>query len=42
MKGETLAKIMHTLERKYDCKFEFCDKLHTGKRIIEILSGSRR
>lgn len=42
MKGETLAKIMHTLERKYGCKFEFCDKLHTGKRIIEILSGSGR
>lgn len=42
MTGETLSKIMRTMERKYGCKFEFCDKLHTGKRIIEILSGSGR
>lgn len=37
--GETLANIMRTQERKYGCKFMFCDKLHTGKRIIEILGG---
>jgi hypothetical protein len=39
MSGETLSKIMTTMERKYGCKFMFCDKLHTGKRIIEILGG---
>lgn len=39
MTGETLAKIMRTLERKYGCEFMFCDKLHTGQRIIEILRG---
>jgi hypothetical protein len=39
MTGETLASVMHTQERKYGCKFMFCDKLHTGKRIIEILGG---
>lgn len=39
MTGETLSKIMRTLERKYGCEFQFCDKLHTGKRIIEILGG---
>lgn len=41
MTGETLAKVMRTQERKYGCKFMFCDKLHTGKRIIEILGGER-
>lgn len=39
MTGETLAKVMRTQERKYGCKFMFCDKLHTGKRIVEILGG---
>ncbi|WP_313132608.1 ERCC4 domain-containing protein [Anaerocolumna sp.] len=39
MTGETLAKVMRTMERKYGCEFLFCDKLHTGKRIIEILGG---
>lgn len=37
MTGETLAKIMRTLEKKYGCEFHFCDKLHTGKKIIELL-----
>lgn len=35
--GETLYKILSTLERKYDCSFEFCDKSETGKRIVELL-----
>lgn len=39
MTGETLSNIMKTIERKYGCKFMFCDKLHTGKRIIELLGG---
>jgi ERCC4-type nuclease len=37
--GETLARIMRTQERKYGCEFHFCDKLHTGKKIIELLGG---
>ena len=37
--GQTLYNILSTLERKYDCKFLFCDKKETGKRIIEILGG---
>ena len=41
MTGETLSKIMRTMERKYGCKFMFCDKLHTGQRIIEILGGDQ-
>lgn len=39
MTGETLAKVMRTMEQKYGCEFMFCDKLHTGKRIIETLGG---
>lgn len=38
--GERLYKILETLERKYECEFQFCDKKDTGKRIIEILGGS--
>lgn len=41
MTGETLAKIMRTMERKYGCEFRFCDKLHTGQRIIELLGGEQ-
>ena len=41
MTGETLAQVMRTQERKYGCKFMFCDKLHTGRRIIEILGGEQ-
>ena len=41
MTGETLSKIMRTMEQKYGCEFLFCDKLHTGKRIIELLGGDR-
>ena len=35
--GEKLYKILCTEERKYGCRFLFCDKKDTGKRIIEIL-----
>lgn len=38
MQGETLYKILKTQERKYGCRFEFCEKKDTGKRIIELLS----
>ena len=35
--GETLYKILETLQRKYDVEFEFCAKEETGNKIIEIL-----
>lgn len=35
--GETLYKILCTQERKYGCKFLFCDKSETGSEIIRIL-----
>lgn len=37
--GERLYKILSTLQSTYDTKFLFCDKAHTGKRILEILGG---
>lgn len=39
MQGEVLYKILCTLERKYGCRFLFCEKEETGKRIIELLGG---
>lgn len=39
MTGEVLYKILRTQERKYGCKFFFCDKEQTGSEIIRILSG---
>ena len=37
--GEKLYKILCTLQRKYQCRFIFCDKKETGKRIIKLLGG---
>ena len=37
--GETLYKILTTLQEKYGVRFEFCDKEETGKKIVEILGG---
>lgn len=39
MTGDVLYKILCTQERKYGCKFLFCEKKDTGKEIIRILSG---
>lgn len=35
--GETLYKILKTMQEKYGVVFEFCTKEDTGKKIIEIL-----
>lgn len=40
--GDTLYKILCTMQRKYGVEFLFCDKKNTGKRIIEILSDGQR
>lgn len=37
--GHVLYKILKTQERKYGCRFLFCDKEDTGKEIIRILRG---
>ena len=41
MQGDTLYKILNTMQRKYGVEFLFCEKKDTGRRIIELLgSGS--
>ncbi|MDD3338457.1 MAG: ERCC4 domain-containing protein [Lachnospiraceae bacterium] len=40
MEGDVLYKILCTMERKYGCRFLFCDKDETGSRIISLLSGA--
>lgn len=39
MPGEVLYKILCTLQRKYGCRFLFCEKDETGRKIIELLGG---
>lgn len=42
MQGEVLYKILCTMQRKYNCRFLFCDKEETGRKIIELLGGEVR
>lgn len=35
--GPQLAKMMRTMSDRYGIIWEFCDKKHTGRRIVEIL-----
>jgi len=37
--GSQLAKTMRTMSQDYGVIWEFCDKRHTGQRIIELLGG---
>ena len=37
--GERLYKIMKQLELTYGIEWQFCSKVQTGKKIIEILRG---
>lgn len=37
MTGEKLYQILCTMEQKYNCRFEFCSKEETAKRIIKLL-----
>lgn len=41
IQGETLYKILCTMQHKYGCQFLFCDKDETGSRIVEILGGGK-
>ena len=36
--GPQLQRTMQTMAEKYGIRWEFCDKYHTGQRIIEILT----
>ena len=37
--GEQLSKMMRTMSDRYGIIWEFCDKRHTGERIVELLGG---
>lgn len=37
--GTALVREMFRLEMAYRVKFEFCDPMQTGRRIMEILTG---
>lgn len=37
--GPRLFRIMHATANKYGFEWAFCDKAHTGKKIIELLGG---
>jgi ERCC4-type nuclease len=39
MQGDTLFKILNTMQNRYGVEFLFCEKKDTGKRIIELLRG---
>lgn len=39
MQGDTLYKILNTMQDRYGVEFLFCEKKDTGKRIIELLRG---
>lgn len=40
--GPRLFRIMHAMGNRYGFEWAFCDKVHTGKKIIEILGGERK
>lgn len=35
--GEKLYKSLMTIEKRYNVRFEFCNKKETGQRIVELL-----
>lgn len=37
--GVQLSKMMRTMSDRYGVVWEFCDKRHTGERIVELLGG---
>lgn len=39
--GPRLFRIMHAMSTKYQFEWKFCDKVHTGKKIIGILGGEK-
>lgn len=37
--GPRLYRIMHAMGNRYGFEWAFCDKVHTGRRIIELLES---
>lgn len=40
MRGSTMAKIITSLERDYDCRFEYVNPRYSARRICELLGVS--
>ena len=40
--GPRLFRIMHAMGNKYGFEWAFCDKVHTGRRIIELLESDEK
>lgn len=38
-KGDSLYRSLITIRDRYGVRFEFCDKRHTGRKIVELLSN---
>lgn len=39
--GETLYKILHTIQWRHNTRFLFCQKEETGKKIIDLLKNGK-
>lgn len=39
LSGETLYKILKSIEERHGCRFLFCEKEKAGAKIVELLSG---
>ena len=37
--GVTLYNILHTMQKKYNIEFRFCNKCDTGREIVRLLEG---
>ena len=37
--GPRLFRIMHAMGNRFGFEWAFCDKIHTGQKIIELLGG---
>lgn len=40
MRGSTMAKIIHSMERDYGCRFEYVNPRYSARRICELLGVS--
>lgn len=41
-KGDSLYRSLITIRARYGVRFEFCDKRHTGRKIVELLSNGKK
>ena len=41
-KGDSLYRSLITIRNRYGVRFEFCDKRHTGRKIVELLSNGEK